>query len=458
MNRVLRSAATFVATGLLAGLVLAMLGVPYGRWNPEVLAELYHGEVDTSGTFHMALDCDVFSPGTQSHCVVFAPGGIDIAVTIGNSTGAAANIDAFNFRVTNNRQDLLDPAIGIDADLNSNPDFNDAVAPIGWLCTPPPPDRDEDLSNTIVSVSFLSCYDDQSPPSGFDPIPVPAGFDHVKLATVHYNGVGPTSGEYVATFTLSDVNVFDTTGTQIELMSCNPVNQTAGPCFGATVTLIGPHDPDGDNVPTASDNCQFTYNPDQTNTDRNFISNAPEYVVNDTTRANSDNLGDACDSDDDNDGRLSDDEVFGTISCISTTVIYYSDYLVADTDGDRVLDGAECQFATDPMDANSKPLPATCGSTTDVDLDGLTERLERCHYNTSPTVADTDGDGVKDGCEAASLNGDAIVNSGDQGLLASEIMRMVPASAKLVNFDLTKDGSFNSGDQGLMASRIGKCP
>jgi hypothetical protein len=49
------------------------------------------------------------------------------------------------------------------------------------------------------------------------------------------------------------------------------------------------------------------------------------------------------------------------------------------------------------------------------------------------------------------------VNSIDQGLLASEILRVAPP-AKLVNFDVNKDGAVNSIDQGVQGSRMGKCP
>ena len=81
---------------------------------------------------------------------------------------------------------------------------------------------------------------------------------------------------------------------------------------------------------------------------------------------------------------------------------------------------------------------------------------------TATHVIDTDGDaatdGAKDGCEVASLNADRIVNSLDQGMLASGIVGMVPYTP---NVDINKDGVLNSIDQGLMASFIvppGQCP
>jgi hypothetical protein len=87
----------------------------------------------------------------------------------------------------------------------------------------------------------------------------------------------------------------------------------------------------------------------------------------------------------------------------------------------------------------------------------LADRIEVCFYNTNPANANTDGDGCSDGREVSSLNMDTIVNSGDQGLLAAELVR-TPPPAKLTNFDINKDGIINSGDQGTMASRLGACP
>jgi hypothetical protein len=219
----------------------------------------------------------------------------------------------------------------------------------------------------------------------------------------------------------------------------------SGNCHGAAL------DPDADGWLNAEDNCPSDANPQQTNTDGNFISNAPLYVVDDTTNVNSDNAGDTCDSDDDNDGVLDVDEATGCNGSASL------DPVVRDTDGDRYLDGPECLLGTNPGDAGSAPTLAACGTTSDADGDKLIERNEVCFFNTSPTNANTDGDGCSDGREVASLNADAIVNSGDQGLLAAEFLR-VPPPAKLTNFDLNKDGFVNSGDQGVMASRLGACP
>ena len=139
-------------------------------------------------------------------------------------------------------------------------------------------------------------------------------------------------------------------------------------------------------------------------------------------------MGDACDPDDDNDG-LADATESGVPPCVSATAP--TNPLLRDTDGDRVLDGAECALGTNPASAASKPTPAQCGPVTDTDGDRLSDRVETCGYNTNRLVNDTDVDNdgfpvtgaTKDGCEAASLNTDRVVNSGDQLLLVLEIIR-----------------------------------
>lgn len=91
---------------------------------------------------------------------------------------------------------------------------------------------------------------------------------------------------------------------------------------GAAFTAL---DADNDGITGWQDNCPDTLNPDQSDND-------------------SDGSGDACDTDDDNDG-VSDahESVLGT------------DPLVADTDGDSLSDGFERELGLDPLDPNDCP-------------------------------------------------------------------------------------------------------
>ena len=211
----------------------------------------------------------------------------------------------------------------------------------------------------------------------------------------------------------------------------------------------GGGDSDGDTILDAVDNCPADPNPLQENNDRNFVDNGPNYAVDDVTWIMSDILGDACDADDDNDGVLDANEAAG---CNGSGPL---DPLSRDTDGDRFLDGPECARGTNPATAASTPTLTSCGASTDADGDGLIDRAEVCFYNSNPNNTNSDGDNCGDGREVASLNADLVVSSGDQGMLAAELLRPPP---KHVNFDLNKDGVISSGDQGIMANRFGACP
>ncbi len=232
---------------------------------------------------------------------------------------------------------------------------------------------------------------------------------------------------------------------------------------------VDPNDPDADGVVNASDNCQLTPNPDQTNSDRNFIDQTPPSTQDDRSWPNSDAAGDACDPDDDNDGIPDADEAAG---CNGSGPLLSTN---RDTDGDRNLDGAECTLGTNPASAGSKPTAASCAAylgvaqTADSDADRIRDYVEFCNYNTDPNDNDTDNDQdgfpstglTKDGCEAASLNNDRVVNSGDQALLAIEIAREGSQVLRLVSMDVNKDGGVNAGDQLLLSSFVspgGQCP
>ena len=244
--------------------------------------------------------------------------------------------------------------------------------------------------------------------------------------------------------------------------------------FGGAILRVSLLDTDSDGIPDAADNCPNDANPMQENSDANFIDQTPPSTQDDRTWPNSDPNGNACDTDDDNDGLLDSAESDG---CNGSGPLSPTN---RDTDGDRVLDGAECTLSTNPASAASKPTAAACaaflgvGASIDTDGDRIFDRAEYCGYNTNRLLLDTDGDQdalplnatpavnlIKDGCEAASLNNDRVVNSADQLLLVLEIIREVDQTLRLVSMDINKDGGVNSGDQLLVVqfiSTAGQCP
>jgi CSLREA domain-containing protein len=231
------------------------------------------------------------------------------------------------------------------------------------------------------------------------------------------------------------------------------------------------------NTMATQDNCANTWNPWQQNADGNFYRHRMfpneaipgfflPYNVDDLTWPMSDASGDACDSDDDNDGLTDAQELSGS-ACGG--VITSS--LVLDSDFDRFRDGVECFLGTDPLSPLTKPDISLCGPSGDTDGDRLSDRVESCFYNSNPNSVDSDGDqgldGGKDGCEAASVNNDRVVNAGDQLLLGQELSRSLNGAyfsvgiGPLASMDINKDGIINAGDQLLMGFFIsppGQCP
>ncbi len=223
-------------------------------------------------------------------------------------------------------------------------------------------------------------------------------------------------------------------------------------------------DADSDGIANVVDNCPSVANAAQTNSDRNFIDMGP-LPADDATRARSDLAGDACDNDDDNDGLPDASEAAG---CNGSGAL---NPLLADTDGDRTLDNAECLLGSNPGLLSSVP-PHIVGPDADndgvpdaydpndaaVDSDGdkIQDRVEFRFYNTDLSSRNTDGDVCSDGKEVASLNGDNTVNPADLGITAS---RTGPGTSPLylVQVDANKDGTINPADLGIVASQFGAC-
>jgi hypothetical protein len=220
-----------------------------------------------------------------------------------------------------------------------------------------------------------------------------------------------------------------------------------------------PADSDGDGILDEQDNCPSDPNADQLNTDAIPLGA-------DVTIPNNDALGDACDPDDDNDGMTDAGEL---IQC--NAVSPPSNPLVADTDGDRAPDRAECAFGTDATNPASKPgyyvqnkdfdldgIPdsteAVFGShynITDTDSDGVLDGIEVRGYASAPNSTDTDSDGCPDGLEIASINGDLAVNAGDLALVAASFGRF-----DALQPDVSRDGVVNVLDLMLVQRAFGQ--
>jgi len=243
-------------------------------------------------------------------------------------------------------------------------------------------------------------------------------------------------------------------------------------------------DVDCDGVLDGEDNCPTVSNPDQTNTDEERRPNGSRIFGEWASNPSQDKLGDACDTDDDNDWMLDTGThpVTGVpgedVGCGSGP----TNPLVADTDGDTVIDGAECALGSDPNDPTSSPAPASpnkdgdglpawldnllCPS--DVDGDGLvgdndpdcdspqgvvefTDGWEFRKYGTDPSVVDTDGDSCKDWIEIVDLDGNRVANINDVYIVAGRVFPPTADPVEKALCDLDGNGKVNINDVYLAA-------
>jgi hypothetical protein len=227
-------------------------------------------------------------------------------------------------------------------------------------------------------------------------------------------------------------------------------------------------DHDGDGVANTADVCPATGDPAQTNTDAAPLD-IPGATFDDVTRPNGDNIGDACDADDDNDGLLDGVESGCGVYAVPMNS---SSALSADSDGDRSQDLYECMVGTNPGSAASKPDLAALGgadndqlpdaldlffgsfpNAIDSDQDGIADGVEVRGYYTSPFAQFTDFDGCQDDTEIASINGDDIVSAIDLNQVAQRFfVTTAPA------FDLNKDGTISALDLSLQAQNFNLTP
>jgi hypothetical protein len=241
-------------------------------------------------------------------------------------------------------------------------------------------------------------------------------------------------------------------------------------------------DADGDGVADDEDNCPGTPNPDQLNTDSGpqppyghigIWGNGPDIDHTKHTIPNGDSLGDACDTDHDNDGLANAvdlDPIGASGPCAAFAGSSGGHAQPAagdptsadghgpswDTDGDQVPDGAECALGTDPRqpsqgDRSVCANSLASGGLEDADADGLLNAWEFCKWGTEFASAHTDDDGLKDCVEALDINGNHIVTQADAVFVLRAAFQLTIGDW---TFDVNGNGSTNNIDAVLLKQAV----
>jgi hypothetical protein len=159
------------------------------------------------------------------------------------------------------------------------------------------------------------------------------------------------------------------------------------------------YDADADQVPDESDNCVFTSNPDQTDSDYDLIGDAcddtPYPIFYDTDYDGVDDNVDNCFETSNPEQTDTDGDFIGD-ACDSTP---YGDN---DNDGiDNLADNCVDAPNPDQSDMDGDGLGDPCDPTShgDADADGVNDLIDNCVGVFNPDQGDADGDGLGDGCD-----------------------------------------------------------
>ena len=217
------------ALGTVLGVMVAVIGLPYGRFNGTAFAGNYHDNT-AHNTVHFIIDCDTTLVGVQTDCTYQTnQGNFDVSVQIHNESGVGTIVNALDFEVISpddSRVNAL-PDAGPGGNMDSNPDATQAnLTPGVWSCNPPPPAADADALANGIDNSKLSCFES----TGAGPALAGTGAE-MEMGVIHYEVPNTaTPGDVVLTFGSGGAGDPDGNG----IVSC-PVE-----CIGATIHIIAP--------------------------------------------------------------------------------------------------------------------------------------------------------------------------------------------------------------------------
>ncbi|PIO28464.1 Thrombospondin-1 [Aquarana catesbeiana] len=155
-------------------------------------------------------------------------------------------------------------------------------------------------------------------------------------------------------------------------------------------------DDDNDGIPDDRDNCAFIYNPAQYDLDRDDVGdrcdNCPYNHNPDQADTDGNGEGDACSVDIDGDGILNEAD--------NCPYVYNVDQKDTDKDGiGDQCDNCPLEHNPDQTDSDSDLIGDKCDSNEDIDEDGHQNNLDNCPYIPNANQADHDKDGKGDACD-----------------------------------------------------------
>jgi hypothetical protein len=208
----------------------------------------------------------------------------------------------------------------------------------------------------------------------------------------------------------------------------------------------------GPNINPNADNCPTVFNLGQANYDSAPYANGPLVPDDDVTIGNGDILGDACDSDDDNDALTDAAEgTFPVPGCPSASAPISG--LDRDSDGDHLADTWECAHLSDPSNASSKYVGIS--SNLDTDGDYIIDLYEDRGYITNVGSTDTDGDGCSDSVEVGSVDGNRAVTDADRLAVSRRRFGIFPPQVDQdYVLDVSKNGAVDDSDRLLVARLV----
>ncbi len=225
------------ALGTAIGVLVAVVGLPYGRANYTAFAGIYHNAGTPAVAGHLAIDCDTTTIGVQDTCSQVNSAGSFLVDTVFADNSLAPDIASFTNRVRNPGTHFTAPAVIDGTGFNSNPDFNDALLDAGpetWNCAFTAADNDEGTEIIPAQMSHLQCLVTAGTGPTFPQ------FTDVILADVTYDKIVASVGPSVLTW--GNSLVADNSG--IDLVNCFGSDGAEGggddqQCFPATINMTG---------------------------------------------------------------------------------------------------------------------------------------------------------------------------------------------------------------------------